>query len=52
VTIGWLPHAQEIDDNVRIAREFVPFDADRLRTLENRTRQHAAAFTYYKMSHE
>jgi predicted aldo/keto reductase-like oxidoreductase len=38
----------EVEDNVRIAREFRPFDAERLRSLESRTRQQAAAFTYYK----
>jgi predicted aldo/keto reductase-like oxidoreductase len=41
----------EVDDNVRIARQFLPFGEERLRALESRTRQQAAAFTYYKANH-
>jgi predicted aldo/keto reductase-like oxidoreductase len=40
----------EVEDNVRIAREFRRFEYERLRSLESRTRQRAAAFTYYKAS--
>jgi predicted aldo/keto reductase-like oxidoreductase len=42
----------EVDDNVRIARQFAPFAEERLRALESRTRQQATAFTYYKAHHE
>jgi aryl-alcohol dehydrogenase-like predicted oxidoreductase len=38
----------EVDDNARIARQFVPFDPARLRGLEERTRSQAAVFTYFK----
>jgi predicted aldo/keto reductase-like oxidoreductase len=38
----------EVDDNVRIARQFAPFDEPRMRDLENRTRRNAAAVTSYK----
>jgi predicted aldo/keto reductase-like oxidoreductase len=38
----------EVDDNARIARQFVPFDDGRKRDLEERTRSNAPAFAYYK----
>ena len=38
----------EVDDNVRIAREFVPFDTPMMRNLENRTQRKAASVTGYK----
>lgn len=38
----------EVDDNARIAREFTPFTADHMHELEERTRQNAASFCYYK----
>ncbi len=38
----------EVDDNARIARQFVPFDVDRMHALEERTRAKAAVFDYYK----
>jgi predicted aldo/keto reductase-like oxidoreductase len=38
----------EVDTNVRIARQFSPFDAPRRRTLEARTHGQAAAFLAYK----
>ncbi len=38
----------EVDDNVRIAREFVPFDTPMMRNLENRTKRKAASVTGYK----
>ncbi len=40
---------QEVEENVRIARQFQTFGEERMRTLENRTSAHASAFTYYKM---
>lgn len=40
----------DVDDNVRIAREFTPFGDEHMRALEERTRRHAEAFTYYKRS--
>ena len=41
------PH--EVEDNVRIVRQFESFDDKRMRALERRTCSQAAAFTYYKM---
>ncbi|MEK6239779.1 MAG: aldo/keto reductase, partial [Planctomycetales bacterium] len=38
----------EVDDNVRIAREFAPLDESILRELENRTAANAAQYTAYK----
>ena len=38
----------DVDDNARIARRFAPFDVQRLRALEERTRVDAATFAYYK----
>jgi predicted aldo/keto reductase-like oxidoreductase len=38
----------EVEENVRIARQFESFAEDRMRTLETRTCARAAAFTYYK----
>lgn len=38
----------EVDDNVRIAREFVSFDSAMMRDLENRTYRMAALVTGYK----
>ena len=40
----------EVDDNVRIARQFAAFDAQHLRRLETRTQSYAAACTAYKKS--
>jgi predicted aldo/keto reductase-like oxidoreductase len=39
----------EVEDNVRIAREFQSFEDERMRALEERTRSQAETFTYYKM---
>jgi len=38
----------EVDDNARIARQFVSFETPRMRQLEVRTRWQAAALTSYK----
>jgi len=38
----------ELDQNVQIARSFVPFSERRMRDLEERTRRRAEAFTSYK----
>ena len=38
----------EVDDNGRIAREFVPFDTPMMRNLENRTQRKADSVTGYK----
>lgn len=38
----------EVDDNARIAREFKPFTAARMRELEARTQADQASFVYYK----
>jgi predicted aldo/keto reductase-like oxidoreductase len=40
----------EVDDNVRIARQFAVFDIPQLRLLETRTQRYAAACTAYKKS--
>jgi hypothetical protein len=40
----------EVDDNVRIARQFAAFDPQQLRRLETRTQRYAAACTTYKKS--
>jgi predicted aldo/keto reductase-like oxidoreductase len=40
----------EVDDNVRIARQFATFDPQHLHRLETRTAQYAAACTTYKKS--
>ena len=47
VVIGCQTSA-EVDDNGRIAREFVPFDTPMMRNLENRTQGRAASVTSYK----
>lgn len=39
-----------VEENARIAREYVPFDAARMRDLEARTRGTAEQFIYYKKS--
>jgi aryl-alcohol dehydrogenase-like predicted oxidoreductase len=39
---------REVEDNVRIVREFAPFPDAQMRELERRTAANAAAFTYYK----
>jgi predicted aldo/keto reductase-like oxidoreductase len=39
---------QEVDDNARIVRGFVPMGDQARRSLEERTRAQATAFTYYK----
>ena len=39
----------EVEDNVRIVRQFRPFGEEQMRALEKRTCAGAAAFTYYKM---
>jgi predicted aldo/keto reductase-like oxidoreductase len=41
---------REVEDNVRIVREFESFAGERMRALEKRTCSQAAAFTYYKMA--
>jgi aryl-alcohol dehydrogenase-like predicted oxidoreductase len=41
---------QEVEDNVRIIREFTPFTGERMLELEDRTRPQAAMFGYYKKS--
>ena len=38
----------EVDENARIAREFQPFDAPTMRTIEERTMARADIFTSYK----
>jgi len=38
----------EVDDNARMARQFAPFEAPRLRQLEARTHRRAAVLTAYK----
>jgi predicted aldo/keto reductase-like oxidoreductase len=38
----------EVDENARIARAFAPLEAGQRRLLEERTRQGAAGFAYYK----
>jgi hypothetical protein len=40
----------EVDDNVRIVRQFAAFDRDHLRQLETWTRRYAAVCTGYKKS--
>jgi predicted aldo/keto reductase-like oxidoreductase len=40
----------EVDDNVRIARQFAAFDTQQLRRLEMQTQSYAAACTAYKKS--
>ena len=40
----------EVDDNARVARQFVAFEEQRQRELEARTQGQAAAFTTYKKS--
>ena len=39
----------EVEDNVRIVRQFVPFEQGRMLGLEARTLSNAEKFTYYKM---
>jgi len=39
----------EVEDNVRIVRQFKSFGEERMRALERQTSALAAAFTYYKM---
>jgi predicted aldo/keto reductase-like oxidoreductase len=39
----------EVDDNVRIVRQFSPFEPSRMLGLEARTLSNAENFTYYKM---
>jgi predicted aldo/keto reductase-like oxidoreductase len=38
----------EVDDNARLARDFVPLDAARLRAIEDRTRSRAEQYAYFK----
>jgi hypothetical protein len=40
----------EVDDNVRIARQFAGFDPQHLHQLETRTQRYAAVCTAYKKS--
>jgi predicted aldo/keto reductase-like oxidoreductase len=40
----------EVDENLRIARQFVPLDRKQMAELEEKTRGHVATFTYYKKS--
>ena len=39
----------EVEDNVRIVRQFVPFERTQMLGLEARTLSNAEKFTYYKM---
>ena len=39
----------EVDENARIARQFTAYRAEQMHELEDRTRQHAEDFNYYKM---
>jgi predicted aldo/keto reductase-like oxidoreductase len=39
---------EEVEENVRIAREFQAFNATQMQALERRTREKAGAYTYYK----
>ena len=48
VVVGCTP--AEVDDNVRIARQFAAFNPQHLRWLETRTQPYAAACTPYKKS--
>jgi len=47
VIVGCHTPAQ-VDENAAISRGFTPFDADRMRALETRTRAKAEKFIYYK----
>jgi hypothetical protein len=38
----------DVDDNARIARQFKPFDAAKMRELEARTKAQHDTFAYYK----
>jgi aryl-alcohol dehydrogenase-like predicted oxidoreductase len=40
--------SEEVDQNAEIVRQFVPFDADTLKALEDRTCGSAKALAYYK----
>lgn len=40
----------EVEENVRIAREYQAFSAAQMQSLEQRTRERAGTFTYYKRS--
>jgi aryl-alcohol dehydrogenase-like predicted oxidoreductase len=40
----------EVDDNARVARQFVALSEEQMQQLEARTRRHAVALTYYKKS--
>jgi predicted aldo/keto reductase-like oxidoreductase len=40
---------REVEENVRIARQFKSFGEEQMRALEKRTSAQASAFTYYKM---
>jgi aryl-alcohol dehydrogenase-like predicted oxidoreductase len=42
----WTP--EEVDDNARIARQFMPLDAHRMQDLQRRTARHANELAYYK----
>lgn len=38
----------EVDENLHVVRRFVPFDQKQMAELEDKTRAHAATFTFYK----
>lgn len=40
----------EVDENARIARQFVPVSEERMRRLEDRTRNSASEYAYFKRS--
>ena len=49
---GYSKHPEtpdEVEENVRIARQFKSFGAEQMRMLEKRTSAQASALTYYKM---
>jgi predicted aldo/keto reductase-like oxidoreductase len=55
LSLGGVSHAiigctteAEVDDNARIARQFKPFDATKMRELEARTKAQHETYAYYK----
>ena len=55
LSLGGVSHAiigctteAEVDDNARIARQFRPFDAPKMRELETRTKAQHETYAYYK----
>ena len=43
------PTPGEVEENVRIARQFKTFGEEQMRLLQKRTSAQASALTYYKM---